>query len=81
MSIDAPKVTGSRVQILQYRGRDFVTGLRWHPLGSLTGYMKEARKFGEDNDLDIVAIRRTPRIIQAGFVSRTEGVTKGRFDG
>ncbi|PWU32061.1 pilus assembly protein PilO [Pseudomonas sp. RW407] len=79
MSSEAPKPASSRVQIIQHCGRAFVTGLRWHPLGSLTGYMKEARKFGEDNDLDIVAIRRTPRIIQAGFVSRTEGVTKGMY--
>jgi len=69
----------SRTQIIVHRGKSFVTGLRWHPLGSVTGYMKEARQFGKENNLDIVAIRRTPGIIQAGFVSRSDGVTKGMY--
>lgn len=69
----------TRVQVLQYRGKSFVTGLRWHPLGSVTGHMKEARQFGREHLLDIVAIRRTPAIIQAGFVARSDGVTKGMY--
>jgi type II secretory pathway pseudopilin PulG len=69
----------SRTQIITHQGKSFVTGLRWHPLGSVTGYMKEARQFGKGNSLDIVAIRRTPGIIQAGFVSRSDGVTKGMY--
>ncbi|WP_313025485.1 type 4b pilus protein PilO2 [Pseudomonas lopnurensis] len=81
MSADSAQSTPrpSRTQIITHRGRSFVTGLRWHPLGSVTGYMKEARQFGRENNLDIVAIRRTPRIIQAGFVSRSDGVTKGMY--
>lgn len=75
--LQAPRT--SRTQIIVHRGKSFVTGLRWHPLGSVTGYMKEARQFGKENKLDIVAIRRTPRIIQAGFVSRSDGVTKGMY--
>ena len=69
----------ARVQVLQYRGKSFVTGLRWHPLGSVTGHMKEARQYGREHHLDIVAIRRTPAIIQAGFVARSEEVTKGMY--
>lgn len=68
-----------RVQILQHRGKSFVTGLRWHPLGSVTGHMKEARQYGREHQLDIVAIRRTPAIIQAGFVARSDGVIKGMY--
>ncbi|WJV24493.1 MULTISPECIES: type 4b pilus protein PilO2 [Pseudomonas] len=79
MSIEAQSPRASRVQILHHRGRAFVTGLRWHPLGSVTGHMKEARQFGKANKLDIVTIRRTPRRIQAGFVARTDGVTKGMY--
>ncbi|MBH3372267.1 type 4b pilus protein PilO2 [Pseudomonas sp. CAH-1] len=79
MSTENPASRTSRVQILHHRGRAFVTGLRWHPLGSVTGHMKEARQFGKDNKLDIVTIRRNPRIIQAGFVARTDGVTKGMY--
>lgn len=79
MNTEAPTTRASRVQTLQYKGRTFVTGLRWHPLGSITGHMKEARQFGKEHQLDIVTIRRTPRIIQAGFVSRSDGVTKGMY--
>ncbi|MFC6299097.1 type 4b pilus protein PilO2 [Pseudomonas sp. CCM 7893] len=69
----------TRVHLLQHRGKTFVTGLRWHPLGSVTGHMKEARQYGREHQLDIVAIRRTPGIIQAGFVARSDGVTKGMY--
>lgn len=79
MSTETQSPRISRVQILHHRGRAFVTGLRWHPLGSVTGHMKEARQFGKENKLDIVTIRRNPRIIQAGFVARTDGVTKGMY--
>lgn len=69
------------VQILKYHGNSFVTGLLWHPLDSLTGYMSEARKFGREQKMDIVAIRPTQSIIQAGFVARNDGAVKGRNDG
>ncbi|MDU8456815.1 type 4b pilus protein PilO2 [Pseudomonas syringae group sp. J254-4] len=68
-----------KVQILTYHGRSFVTGLLWHPLGSLTGYMKEARQFGRAQEMDIVAIRHTESVIQAGFVSQNDGAVKGMY--
>lgn len=80
MVAEVSKSTRSaRVQVLQHRGKSFVTGLRWHPLGSVTGHMKEARQYGREHQLDIVAIRRTPAIIQAGFVARSDDVTKGMY--
>lgn len=79
MNTEAPKVPESRVKTLKYHGRTFVTGMRWVPLGSVPSYMKEARKFGKGHDLDIVAIRKTTSLIQAGFVSRTAGVNKGMY--
>lgn len=80
MVVETVKSTRSaRVQVLLYRGKSFVTGLRWHPLGSVTGHMKEARQYGREHHLDIVAIRRTPAIIQAGFVARSDDVTKGMY--
>lgn len=72
-----PRTT--RVQLLQHRGKSFVTGLRWQPLGSVTGYKKEARQFGREHLLDIAVVRRSPTIIQAGFVARSDGVTKGMY--
>lgn len=79
MAITATQAQLAKVQILSYHGNSFVTGLIWHPLGSLTGYMREARQFGREHTMDIVAIRRTDSIIQAGFVSRSAGAVKGMY--
>jgi len=70
--------------ILRYHGKSFVSGLDWHPLDSLTGYMKEAREYGRTHEMDIVAIRyapnrQDPRVIQAGFVARSAGAMKGMY--
>ncbi|KTT49668.1 pilus assembly protein PilO [Pseudomonas oryzihabitans] len=72
------------VVILRYHGKSFVSGLDWHPLDSLTGYMKEAREYGRAHQMDIVAIRyapnrQDPRVIQAGFVARSAGAMKGMY--
>jgi len=74
----APAADGT-VQVLHYHGRDFVTGLVWHPLGSLTKYMKEARDYGREHQMDIVAIRHSGSVIQAGFVARSAGAMKGMY--
>jgi hypothetical protein len=69
----------AKVQILTHHGNSFVTGLLWHPLDSLTGYMREARQFGRKEMMDIVAIRPTKSIIQAGFVAHNDGAVKGMY--
>lgn len=68
-----------KVQILKYHGNSFITGLLWHSLDSPTAYMREARQFGRREEMDIVAIRATPSIIQAGFVARSDGAVKGMY--
>lgn len=78
MNTETPKPI-SRVQTIQVRGRVFVTGMLWTPLGNMTSYMKEARQYGHEHGLDIVAIRRTSLMIQAGFVSRSSDVHKGMY--
>ena len=78
-AVRTPAPSDGKVQILTYHGRSFVTGLLWHPLGSLTGYMKEARQFGRQQQMDIVAIRHTESVIQAGFVSQNDGAVKGMY--
>ncbi len=78
MNTDTHKPS-SRVQTIQHRGRVFVTGMLWTPLGNMTSYMKEARQYGHEHGLDIVAIRRTSLMIQAGFVSRSADVHKGMY--
>lgn len=79
MAIIAKPVKLAKVQILTYHGNSFVTGLLWHPLDSLTGYMREARQFGRNQMMDIVAIRATKSIIQAGFVAHNDGAVKGMY--
>lgn len=69
----------SWVRVLTYNGRKFVTGLYWHPLSSPRQFMKEARAYGRQQALDIVAIREAPTKIQAGFVSKKLGAVKGMY--
>lgn len=59
-------------------GRQFLSGLYWQPLSSARSYMSEARAIGKKQGWDVVAIRKGERI-QAGFVSRNSGVTKGMY--
>ncbi|WP_095599586.1 type 4b pilus protein PilO2 [Pseudomonas sp. PIC25] len=69
----------SWVRVLTYNGCKFVTGLYWHPLSSPRQFMKEARAYGKQQGLDIVAIREAPTKIQAGFVSKKLGAVKGMY--
>lgn len=65
-------------QIVEINSEQFVSNLYWLMLSSATQYMSEARKEGDRNGCDIVAIRRGRRI-QAGFVARKAGVVKGMY--
>ncbi|MBS7690695.1 type 4b pilus protein PilO2 [Pseudomonas lalucatii] len=69
----------SWVRVLTYNGRKFVTGLYWHPLSTPRQFMKEARAYGKEHGLDIVAIREAPTKIQAGFVAKKLGAVKGMY--
>ena len=75
----ATAVPQQNVQILSYHGKQFVSGLDWHPLDSPTAYMKEAREYGRRHKMDIIAIRRARNVIQAGFVARSAGVVTGMY--
>jgi hypothetical protein len=77
--VTKPASRQPKVQILKYHGNSFITGLLWHSLDSPTGYMREARQFGRKEMMDIVAIRATQSIIQAGFVARNDGALKGMY--
>ncbi len=66
------------VTILSLNGRKFVVGLRWQALKSSVHYMREARQFGKDHDMDIVVIREG-LVTQGGFVSKKSGVTKEMY--
>lgn len=66
------------VTVLAINGRKFVVGLRWQALKSSVHYMREARQFGKDHDMDIVVIREG-LVTQGGFVSKKSGVTKEMY--
>lgn len=72
------EVTITPVAMFTIKGNSFVSGLFWQPLSRPRAFMQEAREIGKREDMDIVAIRHGS-IIQAGFVSRGAGVTKGMY--
>lgn len=68
-----------RVIVISAGGKSLVSGLYWQTLSQPQKVMKEAREIGKRDGMDIVAIRRLPTIIQAGFVRKQAGVQKGMF--
>jgi hypothetical protein len=67
------------ISIVRINGKDFVSGLMWEPLKRPRAYMAEAREIGKRESMDIVAIRLGLTMIQAGFVKKGNGVTKGMY--
>ncbi|MEB0222090.1 type 4b pilus protein PilO2 [Pseudomonas sp. AB12(2023)] len=65
--------------IVTINGQKFVSGLLWQSLARPRSYMKEAKEFGKSEGLDIVAIRDTAEVKQAGFVSKADGAYKGMY--
>lgn len=66
------------VAVLTIGARRFVTGLRWQNMRSSARYMDEARTFGREHHMDIVAIR-VSKVIQAGFVAKSHGVDRSMY--
>lgn len=71
--------TETKVTTILVKGKKLVAGLYWQSLRKPRAYMKEAKEIGKRESMDIVAIRRAPTILQAGFVSKTAGVDKGMY--
>ncbi|AUA59843.1 MULTISPECIES: type 4b pilus protein PilO2 [Achromobacter] len=67
------------VTVISAGSKSLVSGLYWQTLSQPQKVMKEAREIGKRDGMDIVAIRRLPTIIQAGFVRKQAGVQKGMF--
>lgn len=74
------KGSDTEVEIMSVlvNGRQFLSGLYWKPISSARAYMSEARAIGKKHGWDVVAIRKGERI-QAGFVARNSGATKGMY--
>lgn len=71
--------TDTKVTTILVKGKKLVAGLYWQSLRKPRAYMKEAKEIGKRESMDIVAIRRAPTILQAGFVSKSAGVDKGMY--
>lgn len=67
------------VSVIEISGKKFATGLLWKQIENPRAVMKEARRYGKENDMDIVATRYSPDQIQAGYVKKSHGVTKDMF--
>lgn len=67
------------VTVLQINRRNFAVGLRWQTLKNSVHFMRDARKFGKENDMDIVAIREGGLVTQGGFVSKQSGASKNMY--
>lgn len=74
----AETTNAESVEIVTINNKKFVAGLFWQPLTSPRSFMSEARGIGKKRDWDIVAIRKASRI-QAGFVNKDAGVSKGMY--
>lgn len=57
----------------------FVSDLFWQALERPRNYMAEAKEIGKRDGLDIVAIRDTITVKQAGFVRKSDGALKGMY--
>lgn len=72
-------MSDQEICIVEVNGKQFVSGLMWEPLKRPRAYMSEAREIGKRESMDIVAIRLGLNMIQAGFVKKGNGVTKGMY--
>lgn len=60
-------------------GKDFVSGLYWKPLRSARAYMEEAKAIGKAEGMEMVTIRKSRTVIQAGFAPKGRAKLKGKY--
>jgi len=68
-----------KIDVLRINGSEFVTGLVWNTITNARGIMTEARRFGRENSMDVVAIRERLLKAQAGYVGKNKGVNKDMY--
>ncbi|MEA9392193.1 type 4b pilus protein PilO2 [Acerihabitans sp. TG2] len=68
-----------KIDVLRINGADFVSGLVWNTISNARGIMSEARRFGRENNMDVVAIRERLMKAQAGYVGKNKGVNKEMY--
>lgn len=68
-----------QIDVICVNGAEFVTGLVWNTITNARGIMSEARRFGRENSMDVVAIRERLLKAQAGYVGKNKGVNKDMY--
>lgn len=68
-----------QIDVISVNGAEFVTGLVWNTITNARGIMSEARRFGRENSMDVVAIRERLLKAQAGYVGKNKGVNKEMY--
>lgn len=67
------------VDVIEVNGHSFVSGLYWQTMLKVRSYEAEAKEIGKSIGMDIVTIRRTSMVIQAGFAPLGKGALKGMY--
>jgi hypothetical protein len=67
------------VDVIEVNGHSFVSGLYWQTMLKVRSYEAEAKEIGKSIGMDIVTIRRTSMVIQAGFAPQGKGALKGMY--
>ncbi|NWC64016.1 type 4b pilus protein PilO2 [Cedecea sp. P7760] len=66
------------IRVMTINQRRFVIGLTWQTIRAQRNPMKEIRRVGKEQGLDLVAVRRSDSI-QAGFAPKTRLKLRGTF--
>lgn len=66
------------IRVLMVNQRRFVVGLTWQTIRAQRNPMKEIRRLGKDQGLELVAVRKSDSI-QAGFAPRTRLRLRGTY--
>lgn len=67
------------LHVIDVSGVAFVSGLQWRPLRSPRSYMAEAKAIGKKEHMEMVTIRKTRTVIQAGFAPKGRSRLKGLY--
>ncbi|HEB4876204.1 TPA: type 4b pilus protein PilO2 [Kluyvera ascorbata F0526] len=74
----APAQDPGDIRVITINQRRFVVGLTWQTIRAQRNPMKEIRRIGKEQGLDLVAVRRGDSI-QAGFAPKTRLRLRGTF--
>lgn len=67
-----------QIRVLTFHNRRFVIGLTWQTIRAQRNPMKEIRRVGKEQGLDLVAVRQSDSV-QAGFAPKTKLRLRGAY--